>query len=72
MITKIFSEMAIVILSILITTIFIFNNSFSTYIAIVQNPIYLLGFLLIMVLSSIYTIFAVIKGKKLVLKKILE
>ena len=61
-----------ILVSVLVMSILIFNNAISAYMAVIQDSTFLVIFLLITVFSSLYTIFAVIKGKKLILKKMIE
>ena len=65
-------EVVMILVSVLVMSILIFNNAISAYLAVIQDSTYLVIFLLITVFSSLYTIFAVIKGKKLILKKMFE
>jgi len=65
-------EVVMILVSVLVMSILIFNNAISAYMAVIQDSTFLVIFLLITVFSSLYTIFAVIKGKKLILKKMIE
>ena len=71
-VSEILLESFFIISSIIVLAVLVFDNYASAILLIRENTSYLLQFLIILFLSALYTCFAILKGKRLIIRKMIE